>query len=89
MKQIKKSQVLEKNEDTLSENYKDILKELGNIGSGHAATALSNLLEKNVNLSLTSANMIPFYKISDLFEKKIFKFLVFVLISKNSTILKF
>lgn len=46
----------------------DILKELGNIGSGHAITALSKLLNNNVEVSLTSVNIIPFWKIPELFD---------------------
>ncbi|WP_440947567.1 chemotaxis protein CheC [Methanosarcina sp. T3] len=36
----------------LSEVELDVLKELGNIGTGHAATALSKLLDKDVYLSV-------------------------------------
>ncbi|AKB33304.1 Chemotaxis protein CheC -- inhibitor of MCP methylation [Methanosarcina siciliae HI350] len=36
----------------LSEVELDVLKELGNIGAGHAATSLSKLLEKDVYLSV-------------------------------------
>lgn len=43
----------------LSEFEQDLLKELGNIGSGHAATALSTLLGKPVNITVSSAEMEP------------------------------
>jgi len=46
----------------------DILKELGNIGSGHAITALSKLLNNEINVSLTSAEIIPFWKVVELFD---------------------
>ena len=46
----------------------DILKELGNIGAGHAITALSELIEDRVDVSLTAVNIIPFWIIPDLFE---------------------
>ena len=46
----------------------DMLKELGNIGSGHAITALSELINDRVDVSLTAVNIIPFWKIPDLFE---------------------
>jgi chemotaxis protein CheC len=36
----------------LSEMEMDILKELGNIGAGHAATALSKLLDKDINIAV-------------------------------------
>ena len=43
----------------LSEVEQDLLKELGNIGSGHAATALSAMLSKQVNITVSSAEMEP------------------------------
>ncbi|KGI85158.1 MULTISPECIES: chemotaxis protein CheC [unclassified Exiguobacterium] len=43
----------------LSEFEQDLLKELGNIGSGHAATALSTLLGKPVTITVSSAEMEP------------------------------
>jgi len=46
----------------------DMLKEMGNIGSGHAITALSKLLNYKIDVSLTSAEIIPFWRIVDLFE---------------------
>ena len=46
----------------------DMLKEMGNIGSGHAITALSNLLNYEIDVSLTTAEIIPFWRIVDLFE---------------------
>jgi chemotaxis protein CheC len=46
----------------------DMLKEIGNIGSGHAITALSKLLNYKIDVSLTSAEIIPFWRIGDLFE---------------------
>ncbi len=52
----------------LTEEQLDLLKEIGNIGSGHAITALSELLNKNVEVSLTSANIDTFWKVPDLFD---------------------
>ena len=46
----------------------DLLREIGNIGSGHAITALSELLNFEIDVSLTSAEIIPFWRIVDLFE---------------------
>ena len=46
----------------------DTLKELGNIGSGHAITALSKLLNNEIEVSLTSAEIIPFWKVPELFD---------------------
>jgi chemotaxis protein CheC len=52
----------------LSEAQRDILQEIGNIGSGHALTALSDLLNKNVDVSLTSVNINSFWSVHELFE---------------------
>jgi len=41
----------------LNEVELDILKELGNIGTGHAATALSKLLNKDVDLSVPNVKI--------------------------------
>ena len=46
----------------------DILKEMGNIGSGHAITALSQLLNNEIDVSLTSAEIIPFWNVVQLFD---------------------
>jgi len=46
----------------------DILKEFGNLGSGHAITALSKLINEKVDVSLTAVNLIPFWKIPELFD---------------------
>ncbi len=43
----------------------DTLMEIGNIGSGNAITALSQLLDKRIEVSLTSAEIIPIWKLSD------------------------
>jgi chemotaxis protein CheC len=43
----------------------DTLMELGNIGSGNAITALSHLLDKRIEVSLTSGEIIPFWKLTD------------------------
>lgn len=38
----------------------DALREVGNIGSGNAATALSQLLNKEINMTVPSINIVPF-----------------------------
>lgn len=38
----------------------DVLKEVGNIGAGNAATALSKLLDKPVDMQVPQVNMLPF-----------------------------
>ncbi|MGL4523834.1 MAG: chemotaxis protein CheC [Bacilli bacterium] len=41
----------------------DVLKEIGNIGSGHAATALSALLQKKIDMSVPDVRFVPFNEI--------------------------
>lgn len=43
----------------------DVLKEIGNIGAGHAATALSALLGKTVDMTVPEAAVIPFEELPD------------------------
>ena len=38
----------------------DALREIGNIGSGHAATALSTLLQRRINMSVPRVWVVPF-----------------------------
>lgn len=49
----------------LAEFQLDVLKEVGNIGAGHAATALSKLLDKPVEMQIPKVNMLPFEEIAD------------------------
>ncbi|HEY8528857.1 MAG TPA: chemotaxis protein CheC [Paenibacillaceae bacterium] len=43
----------------------DVLREIGNIGAGNAATALSKLLDKRVNMQVPSVSVLPFEEIAD------------------------
>lgn len=43
----------------------DVLKEVGNIGAGHAATALSKLLDKPVDMLVPKVRLLPFEEIAD------------------------
>jgi chemotaxis protein CheC len=43
----------------------EALKEVGNIGSGNAATALSNLLGTRINMSIPRVWLVPLEKLSD------------------------
>ena len=42
----------------------DALKEIGNIGSGHAATALSTLLQRRIEMSVPEVWALPFEQVS-------------------------
>jgi chemotaxis protein CheC len=44
----------------------DALREVGNIGSGNAAVALSTMVDKKVLLSVPRASLVPLVKVSDL-----------------------
>jgi chemotaxis protein CheC len=46
----------------------DALKELGNIGSAHAITGLSELLKKRIDVSITNVDVIPLQIIYTLFN---------------------
>jgi len=44
----------------------DVLKEVGNIGAGHAATALSKLLGRPIDMRVPLVNLLPFEDIIDM-----------------------
>lgn len=46
--------------------HMDILKEIGNIGAGHAATALSQLLNKRIEMTIPDARIISFDEMMDI-----------------------
>ncbi|MED1794423.1 chemotaxis protein CheC [Brevibacillus nitrificans] len=43
----------------------DVLREIGNIGAGHAATALSKLMSKEIDMKVPQVSIIPFDKVAD------------------------
>ncbi|HAQ06192.1 MAG TPA: CheY-P-specific phosphatase CheC [Bacillus bacterium] len=45
---------------SISDVHLDILKEVGNIGAGHAATALSTLLNKKIDMKVPSVRVVSF-----------------------------
>lgn len=49
----------------LAEFQLDVLKEVGNIGAGHAATALSTLLDKPVDMLVPKVKVLPFEDVSE------------------------
>jgi chemotaxis protein CheC len=69
----------------------DSLMELGNIGSGHAITALSQLMDKRIEVSLTSVDIVPFWKLPERFggeENEVFGILSSVKGEQNLSILQ-
>lgn len=53
----------------LSERELDLLKEIGNIGTGNAATALSQLTNKKVEITVPKAEVVPISKIVFIFPE--------------------
>jgi chemotaxis protein CheC len=51
------------NFETLAPLQLDALREVGNIGTGNAATALSQLINRKVDMTVPSINIVPFYDI--------------------------
>lgn len=51
--------------ERFGETQMDVLREIGNIGAGHAATALSKLLGKPVNMDMPKVKLIPFDEIAE------------------------
>lgn len=43
----------------------DVLREVGNIGAGNAATALSKLLDKPVDMAVPKVRLLPFEEVAD------------------------
>ncbi|TJY43169.1 chemotaxis protein CheC [Cohnella pontilimi] len=43
----------------------DVLREVGNIGSGHAATALSTLMDRPVDMAVPTVSLLPFESIAE------------------------
>lgn len=49
----------------LAEFNMDVLKEIGNIGAGHAATALSSLIGKPIDMKVPKVQLLPFDAIAE------------------------
>ncbi|QHE61312.1 CheY-P-specific phosphatase CheC [Rossellomorea vietnamensis] len=53
-------------EKKITSMHLDILKEIGNIGAGHAATALSTLLDKKIDMKVPSVQVVSFDQMMDM-----------------------
>ncbi|MGP4040276.1 chemotaxis protein CheC [Gracilibacillus sp. D59] len=53
------------NMENLSQHHLDVLKEVGNIGAGNAATALSSLLGKKIEMSIPSIKIVDFNELME------------------------
>ena len=51
--------------ERFGDTHMDVLREVGNIGAGHAATALSKLLGKPVDMGVPRVNLVPFDEIAE------------------------
>ncbi len=49
--------------EKVSENYTDILKEIGNIGAGNAMTALSQMLQCKVDMKVPQVKLLDFAEV--------------------------
>lgn len=49
----------------LGDRHLDLLKEIGNIGASHAATSLSQLLNRRIELKIPSVRIVPFAEMND------------------------
>lgn len=54
------------NLDQVSENYFDVLKEIGNIGAGNAMTALSQMLQCKVDMKVPQVRLLEFSEVGAL-----------------------
>lgn len=57
---------MDKNPETMDELRKDVLRELANIGSGHAATALAAMLGRPVTQSVPGVRFVPLAEMPEL-----------------------
>ncbi len=52
--------------EQVTENYYDVLKELGNIGAGNAMTALSQMLQCKVDMKVPQVKLLEFGQVGDM-----------------------
>ncbi|MBD8031774.1 MULTISPECIES: chemotaxis protein CheC [Solibacillus] len=52
--------------ENITSIHLDVLKEIGNIGAAHAATALSNLLQKKIDMRVPDVKMVSFNEMMEL-----------------------
>lgn len=52
--------------DNVTQNYMDVLKEIGNIGAGNAMTALSQMLQCKVDMQVPQVRLLEFNEVGSL-----------------------
>jgi chemotaxis protein CheC len=58
----------ESQQDNILSKHLDVFKEIGNIGAGHAASALASLLNKRISMSVPEASVVPFSEIVEVLD---------------------
>jgi len=53
-------------ESAITDMHLDVLKEIGNIGAAHAATSLSQLLNRKIDMHVPNVNLVSFDEMFDL-----------------------
>ena len=56
----------------LDEISRDILKEIGNVGTGNAVTSLSQMMEQPIELDMPSLKVVKYYKMHELLEQPVY-----------------
>ena len=59
--------MIDSNENNLAKHL-DVFKEIGNIGAGHAASALAGLLDRRISMSVPEASVLPFGDIVEVLD---------------------
>ena len=54
------------NIDNLNSMFIDVFKEIGNIGSGNAATALASIIDKKIDMAVPQVNILEFKDVTDI-----------------------
>ncbi|MCL2627809.1 MAG: chemotaxis protein CheC [Oscillospiraceae bacterium] len=54
--------------DNILAKHLDVFKEIGNIGAGHAASALAGLLDRKIVMSVPEASVVPFSEIVNVLD---------------------
>jgi len=55
-------------DDNILTKHLDVFKEIGNIGAGHAASALAGLLDRRITMSVPEASVVPFSEIVEVLD---------------------
>ena len=53
-------------ENSITDMHLDVLKEIGNIGAAHAATSLSQLLDRKIDMYVPNVELVSFDEMFDL-----------------------